>query len=431
VNRLSVVDSCEKENIMGQLHKRFTVEQVKVLFQSYIQGTIARAEVEEILQVNKTRFFAILKEYRRDPESFSISYERETPARLSEEVKAAIAEELLREKALVEDPQLPISSYNYLAMRDRLKKRGITVSATTITKRAKELGCYQPHHKHKVHDREVITTAIGALVQHDASTHLWSPFAEEKWTLITSLDDYSRKLLYADFVTQETSWAHIQAAQAVLQVFGLPVSYYVDNLRVFRFVQNRDAVWRKHILITDDIDPQWRQVMRLMGVDVTYALSAQAKGKIERPYRWLQDRIVRTCALEKITALEEVRGVLRDEVDRYNNHQVHSTTGEIPCLRFENARKAGTSLFRPFSLPKPYTSPKDVFCLRDTRILNGYRRISLFNQEIEVPHVPLREDVELHMVPNLERQILEVRIWWNHKMVHSINLPLANLRVHF
>jgi hypothetical protein len=426
-----MVDSCEKENIMGQLHKRFTVEQVKVLFQSYIQGTIVRTEVEEILQVNKTRFFAILKGYRRDPETFSIAYERKTPARLSEQVEAAIAEELLREKALVEDPQLPISSYNYLAMRDRLKKRGITVSATTITKRAKELDCYQPHRKHKVHDREVITTAIGALVQHDASTHLWSPFAAEKWTLITSLDDYSRKLLYADFVTQETSWAHIQAAQAVLQAFGLPLSYYVDNLRVFRFVQNRDAVWRKHILVTDDIDPQWRQVMRLMGVDVTYALSAQAKGKIERPYRWLQDRIVRTCALEKITALEEVRSVLRDEVDRYNNHQVHSTTGEIPGLRFENARKAGTSLFRPFSLPKPFTSTKDVFCLRDTRMLNGYRRISLFNQEINVPHVPLHEDVELHMIPNLEKQILEVRIWWNHKMVHSINLPLADLRVHF
>jgi hypothetical protein len=416
---------------MDQIHKRFSVEQVKVLLQSYLQGTLSRAEVEEVLQVNKTRFFCLLKAYRRDPGAFSITYERATPSRLSAEVEAVLAAELLREKALVEDPELPISNYNYLAMQDRLKKKGILVSATTITKRAKELGCYLPHRKHKVHDREVITTAIGALVQHDASTHRWSPFSEEKWTLITSLDDYSRKLLYADFVLQESSWTHIQAAQAVLKAYGLPVSYYVDNLRVFRFVQNRDAVWRKHILVTDDIDPQWRQVMRLMGVDVTYALSPQAKGKIERPYRWLQDRIVRTCALEKLTSLEEVRGVLRDEVDRYNNHQVHSTTGEIPGLRFDNARKTGTSLFRPFSLPKPYTSPKDVFCLRDTRILNGYRRISLFNQEIEVPHVPLREDVELHMVPNLERQILEVRIWWNHKMVHSINLPLADLRVHF
>jgi len=416
---------------MDQIHKRFTVEQVKVLLQCYTKGSITRTELEKILQINKTRFFTMLKEYRQDPANFSINYKRATPARLSVETEAAMTAELQAEKALIDDPDLPIYNYNYLAMRDRLKTKGITVSATTITKRAKELGCYLPHHKHKVHDREVITTTIGALVQHDASTHRWSPFAGEKWTLITSLDDYSRKLLFADFFTQETSWAHIQAAQAVLQAFGLPLSYYVDNLRVFRFVQERDSVWRKHILVTDDIDPQWRQVMRLMGVDVTYALSPQAKGKVERPYRWLQDRIVRTCALEKLTSLEDVRSVLRNEVDRYNNHQVHSTTGEIPSQRFENARKAGTSLFRPFSLPKPYTSPKDVFCLRDTRTLNGYRRISLFNQEIEVPHVPLREDVELHMIPDFGRQILEVRIWWCKKIVHSVNLPLANLRVHF
>ncbi len=416
---------------MGQLHKRFSVDQVKVLFQSYVQGTIVRAEVEEILQINKMRFFAILKEYRRDPESFSIAYERETPARLSVEVEAAIAKELLREKALVEDPQLPISSYNYLAMRDRLKKRGFTVSATTITKRAKELDCYHPHRKHKVHDREVITAAIGALVQHDASTHFWSPFAAEKWTLITSLDDYSRKLLYADFVERETSWSHIQAAQAVMKTFGLPLKYYVDNLRVFRFVQKRDSVWRKHVLQTDDIDPQWRQVMRLMAVDVTYALSPQAKGKVERPYRWLQDRIVRTCAIENLTSLEEVRGVLRDEVDRYNNHQVHSTTGEIPGIRFDNARKTGTSLFRPFSLPKPYTSLKDIFCLHEMRTLNGYRRISLFNHDIEVPHVPVREDVELHLIPDIARQALEVRIWFDNKMVHSLSFPMADPTVHF
>jgi hypothetical protein len=416
---------------MGQLHKRFTAEQVKMLLDCYLKGTIVRTEVEEILQINKTRFFAILKEYRKDPASFSIAYERETPARLSAQVEAAITKELLREKALVEDPRLPISSYNYLAMRDRLKTSGITVSATTITKRAKELDCYLPHRKQKVHDRQVITAAIGALVQHDASTHLWSPFANEKWTLITSLDDYSRKLLYADFVTQETSWAHIQAAQAVMKAYGLPLRYYVDNLRVFRFVQERDSLWRKHILHTDDIDPQWRQVMRLMGVEVTYALSPQAKGKIERPYRWLQDRIVRTCALEKLTSLEEARSVLRNEVDRYNNHQVHSTTTEIPSLRFEQARKSGTSLFRPFSLPKPYTSPKDIFCLRETRTLNGYGLISLFNHKIDVPDVPDREDVELHMIPDLDKNALEVRIWYEQKMVLSLTLKVPNPLVHF
>ena len=415
---------------MGQLHKRFTTEQVKVLLQGYLQGTIERSEVEEIMQIKKTRFFRLLQEYRQAPETFTVTYERTTSPRLSADAEAAITTELLQEKVLVEDPDLPISSYNYSAMRDRLLKKGYGVSVNTIIQRAKALDCYLPHRKHKIHDREVITAAIGALVQHDASTHRWSPFAEERWTLITSIDDYSRKLLYADFVHQETAWAHIQAAQAVTQTYGLPLKYYVDNLRVFRFVQKRDSFWRKHVLETDNIDPQWRQVMRLLKVDVTYALSPQAKGKVERPYRWLQDRIVRTCALEKLTLLDEVRSVLRDELDRYNNHQVHSTTGEIPNLRFENATRSGASLFRPFSLPKPFTSPKDIFCLRETRIVNGYRRISIFNQQIEVPHVPLHEEVELHMIPDLVRQILEVRIWWDQHMVHSVSLPLAVSSVH-
>ena len=65
---------------MVQIHKRFSVGQAKVLLQSYLQGPLTHTEVEEILQIHKTRFFAILKEYRRGPTAFSIAYERETPA---------------------------------------------------------------------------------------------------------------------------------------------------------------------------------------------------------------------------------------------------------------------------------------------------------------------------------------------------------------
>jgi hypothetical protein len=409
---------------MDQLHKRFTAEQVKVMLKGYSQGSLSRADVQEVLGIGKTRFFALLKTYQQAPDTFSLDYHRQTSGHLSMETEDAISQALLQEKELVDNPELPIHSYNYSAMRDRLKKTGYQVSATTITKRAKAQGCYLPARKHKAHTREVITSAPGALIQHDASTHQWSPYANEKWVLITSIDDYSRKLLFADFFEQESTWAHISAAQNLFQAYGTPLRYYVDNLRVFRFVQNRDSFWRKHKLLTDEVDPQWRQVMRTMGVDVTYALSPQAKGKVERPYRWLQDRIVRTCALEKLTCIEEGRQVLRDELVRYNDHQVHSTTGEIPTIRFAKAQEIGTSLFRPFALPKPYTSLKDVFCLHDTRTVNGYQRISLFNQEIRLPNVPLREDVNLHLVPDFVRNHLEVRIWWQNRLVSTQHLPL-------
>ena len=210
---------------MDQLHKRFTNEQLKVLLRGYCQGLLSRAEVQGMLSVGKTRFFALLKDYRQDPDTFSIAYQRATPNRLSAAVEAQIEQALLQEREIVEDPDLPISSYNYSAVRDRLAKKGIHVSLTTLIRRAKPLGCYRPRRKRRAHDREVLTASIGALIQHDASTHLWSPYATEKWALITSIDDFSRMLLFADFFPKETAWAHIQATQNLMQSYGLPLRY--------------------------------------------------------------------------------------------------------------------------------------------------------------------------------------------------------------
>ncbi len=417
---------------MSQIHKRFTSDQVRVLLQGYCQAAIDRAAIEEVLGISKSRFFALLKEYRQDPNGLSIMYQRSSPRRLKPSDEAEIETHLKAEKALIDDPSMPIDSYNYSAVRDRLDKHGVRVALSTIIARAKQLGYYQEHKVKKAHDREVVTSAIGGLIQHDASHHRWSPYTQDKWVLITSLDDYSRKLLHADFVEEETSWAHIKAAEAVVTKYGLPLRYYVDSLRVFRFVRGRDSNWQKQVLQTDEVDTQWALIMKTLGIGVVYALSPQAKGKIERPYRWLQDRIVRTCALEKLTTIEEGRDALRDEVSRYNHHQVHSTTGQIPDLRFEQAKREGKSLFRPFVLPGPYGSPRDLFCLREKRTTNGYSRISLFNHVIALPKVPLREEVEVHLVPDRAKGVMAVRVWWHDQRVYSSDYPLADFpSVHF
>ena len=313
-----------------------------------------------------------------------------------------------------------------------MQKKGIKVALSTIIERAKSLGYYQPKKPRKVHDREVLTTAIGALIQHDASFHQWSPYIEEKWPLITSLDDFSRKILYADFLEQETTWAHIEAVRILMEKHGIPLKYYVDQLRIFRFVQGRDSIWRKHILQTDDADPQWKKMMQAIGSEVIYALSAQAKGKIERPYRWLQDRIVRTCAIEHVTKINQAREILKYEVDRYNNHQVHSTTKEIPSIRFEKAKREGNSLFRPFSIPTPFLSTKDIFCIREKRMVNAYHKISLWNHEIFVPKVPLRDYVDVFIAPDKSKGIIEMRFWWENQLVHTLTYPIKDYSsVHF
>jgi hypothetical protein len=54
---------------MVQIHKRFTDEQVRMLFRSYNQGQISRTDVQEMLGIGRARFFVLLKDYRQDPQA--------------------------------------------------------------------------------------------------------------------------------------------------------------------------------------------------------------------------------------------------------------------------------------------------------------------------------------------------------------------------
>jgi hypothetical protein len=418
-----------------QLHKRFSAEEVKALFRKYLYEGIELIYVLETLKIKKSRFFSLLKEYARDPNDFSLDYKRKSATRrISADVERSIIKELKEEKKLIEDKDVSVTSYNYSYVKDRIYENyKQKVSLPTIINRAKKEGLYKPKkRKKKSHDREVHSNYIGELIQHDSSHHKFSPYADKKWYLITTLDDYSRLLLYAKLIEKETSWQHILALQDVFLIWGLPFSYYVDSHSIFRFVQGRDSMWRKHYLVTDEADTQWKMVIDECKVKAIYALSPQARGKIERPYRWLQDRIVRTCAREGIEAIQQGREVLENEIERYNYRQVHSTTGEVPIIRFERAIREKKSLFREFKIPPPYTSVKDIFCLRVKRIVDAYHKISLDKLTFKVHKAPLRKEVQLRITLDEETGLAEIRIWYKDILTDVYQVKNSDLNsVHF
>ena len=415
-----------------QLHKKFSSNQIKSLIESYIRKEIELSYILSILGIGRSRFFEILKNYRQNSQTFSIEYARNCPNRkIPSEVEDDMLAELYIDKCMIQDKSNPIRHYNYSYIRDLLKdKYGHKVSVPTIIDRAKRFGFYDKKKKQKAHERQVLTNYIGELLQHDSSHHKWSPYAEDKWYLITTLDDYSRKILYGDFLESETSWSHIESAEYTTLKYGIAYSFYVDCHSIFRFVQGRDSFWRKHIKVTDDVDPQFKQVLAELGIKIIYALSAQAKGKIERPYEWLQDRIVRTCAREGIKEISDGRQVLASELKRYNSYQVHSTTGEIPDVRFYRAFDEKKSLFREFVIPSPFISTKDIFALRDDRVVNAYRKISINNLELNVSGVPLRERVYLRITPDKNSGLSEIRFWYKDKLVGIQKVRNEDLNIH-
>lgn len=274
----------------------------------------------------------------------------------------------------------------------------------------------------------MLTNYVGELAQHDASVHLWSPFAEKKWYLITTLDDHSRRILYGDLWEKETSWAHIMALKSVVTQFGCPLKYYVDNHAIFRFIERRDTMHQKARQTEDNAVVQWKEVLRDLDVEVTYALSPAAKGKIERPYRWLQDHLVRTCARDQITSIKEARGILHEELYQYNHKRIHSTTKEIPDVRYHQAIETKKTLFRPFKIKWPHEKPEDIFCYRAKRVVNAYRKISLSNLEFSVSGVPLRKEVELRISFDLKAQLATLRFWYDNRLVGEQQVKMDDLK---
>jgi len=416
--------------IMKQLHKKFNDDQVKDLLTRYLKKKIGREEIQKVLDLKKTRFFTLVKRLKDDPENFSISYFRSIPTRtIAKDIETNIIKELKTEKDLIKAKGVPIRWYNYSYIKDILENDyNQKVSLSTIINRAKTNGFYLTKPKRKVHDREVITNYPGELIQHDSSHHQFSKYAN-KWYLITSLDDYSRLILYACLVERETTWTNIIALKVVILRYGIPYAYYVDSYSVYRFVQERDSIWRNHDKLTDEVEPQWKQVLNDCGVKVTYALSPQAKGKIERPYRWIQDRLARACYRERISDINQAQLVLNSLIQKYNYQWIHSTTGEIPYIRFQRALKEKKSLFREFRIRPPYKSINDIFCLRADRMVNSYRKVSINNLELKVPIAPLHDRIQLRIVPDRESGLSEVRFWHEDEFLGSQKVKNSDLNL--
>ena len=89
---------------MSQLHKRFSSDELKKLFDRYLQNEVERKYIQEILGIKKRRFFMLLKQYKKNPTDFTIQYQRTTPPRIiSPEIEQNILKELAIEKKIIQN----------------------------------------------------------------------------------------------------------------------------------------------------------------------------------------------------------------------------------------------------------------------------------------------------------------------------------------
>jgi hypothetical protein len=148
---------------------------------------------------------------------------------------------------------------------------------------------------------------VGELVQIDGSPHAWLEGRGPRCCLLAFIDDATGRLQYARFVPVESTRAYLDALHAYVLRYGRPVAFYSD----------RHSIFTKH----DPEDPtptQLERALRALEIEPILARTPQAKGRVERAFQTLQDRLVKALRLDRVATLEAANAALPAFTARYN-----------------------------------------------------------------------------------------------------------------
>ena len=150
----------------------------------------------------------------------------------------------------------------------------------------------------------------GELIQVDGSEHAWFEERGQKCTLLVYIDDATSGLKELRFVHSETIFNYFDATENYLKNHGRPIAFYSDKHVVFR-MNKQDALSGTGIT-------QFGMAMKLLDIKLIYANTPQAKGRVERSNRILQDRLVKELRLQNISTIEEANAYLPTFIKEYN-----------------------------------------------------------------------------------------------------------------
>ena len=204
----------------------------------------------------------------------------------------------------------------------------------------------RPHRK-----RRERRSSYGEMLQFDGSHHDWFEDRGDKCCLLLGIDDASSKVHMRFSPTESTESVFIELQNYVKEI-GIPRSIYVDRHSVY-YEKGKET--------------EFSRAMKKMNVKIIYAKTPQAKGRVERGNRTLQDRLVKEMRLRGISTIGEANKYLRDEfIEKYNSQ--FSIEAD-----FANVHRSA----------KEYDL-KNIFCYEQTRQVKNDYTISLNGKLIQI-----------------------------------------------
>jgi transposase len=249
---------------------------------------------------------------------------RPSPRRLDDLVRERVAELLATTYV----------GFNDVHLTEKLREvEGLVVSRPTVRRLRRALGLAAtrrrrgPQHR----ARRARRPAAGSLVQIDGSPFAWLEDRGPACTLLGAIDDATGTVLALHFRPAEDLHGYLTLFRALFTTYGLPVAFYGDRLNVF--VRN-DRHWTLAEELQGAQEPtHLGHLLRDLGVGYIAAHSPQAKGRIERLWQTLQDRLVSELRLQGVRTLAEANAFLPAFIADFNRRFAVAPADATPVWR--------------------------------------------------------------------------------------------------
>ena len=263
----------------------------------------------------------------------------------------------------------------------------ITIGRSTLDRLLKAAGLRQPAKTGPpVHRRRRERRAAeGMLLQIDGSPFDWLEGRGPTASLIGAIDDATGKIVFLGFRPTEDQVGYLLLLRSVAQHYGQPMAIYHDRHTILRSPKQPTLEAQ---LAGQPPMSQLQRVMAALGIESIAALSPQAKGRIERLWGTLQDRLTKELRLADASTLEQANAFLPRFIERYN-----ARFAQAP----QDPQRAWVPL--PSDLDLPY-----YFAVRETRKVRADHCIRFAGQLLQLlpgPKEPslVAQSVSVHTVP--------------------------------
>ena len=248
---------------------------------------------------------------------------RPSPRRLNQAVREQVV-------ALLEHPEARLNDCH---LRDVLAERGVRLSAEAVRQIRRALGLAPKRRRRprRHHRRRLRAARVGSLVLIDGSQFAWLGEHIAPFALVGTLDDATGEPLSLVRRPHEDLHGFTQALRDLIAAFGVPEALYGDRTGIA--VRN-DRHWTLEEELAGRQQPtQFGQMLEELGIHYIAALSPQAKGRIERHWQTLQDRLPAELALHGIRTLEAFDAFLPHFLARCRAWFARAPRESVPAWR--------------------------------------------------------------------------------------------------